>query len=347
MTRDSASTGIAHRSRSFLSLAAIGAVALTACSPASGDSADGSTDDAEAGGGETVTVEDDHGTHEINLDEVDSVGAFDNRIFRTLQDFGVDLSVAPVDLMNEEAHSQYISDDSILNTGNHREPDLEQIVAAEPDVVLNGQRYAQYYDDIASLMPEDGTILEFDEATRDPATFFDGLTEKTQTLGQLFQEEEAAQELVDELSSAMERVESAYDGESSVMGLLTSGGDINYAGPNEGRGVAPVFQEFGLEPALTVDDHSSDHQGDDISVEAIADSNPDWIMVLDRDGMAPDDSDYTPAQELIADSPALQDVTAVEEDQIVYMPQNMYVTEDIQAYTQFLNDFADALESAQ
>ena len=28
------------------------------------------------------------------------------------------------------------------------------------------------------------------------------------------------------------------------------------------------------------------------------------------------------------------------------MPTNMYVTEGIQAYTEFLNDFADALEGA-
>lgn len=190
-------------------------------------------------------------------------------------------------------------------------------------------------------------ILEFDEDTNDPETFFDGLIEKTETLGEIFQAEDAAQSLVEELTEAMERVEDAYDGESTVMGLLTSGGDINYAGPDEGRSVAPTFQEFELVPALAVDDQSSDHEGDDISVEAIAQSDPDWIIVLDRDGMAPDDSEYTPAEELIADSPALQEVTAVQEQQIVYMPQNMYVTEDIQAYTEFLNDFADALEGAQ
>lgn len=341
----------------LLSVAAVGALALSACSN-DGDDADAADDadqaaeteevedgdDAEAGG--VITIEDDHGTHEINLDEVESVGAFDNRIFRTLQDFGVELAVAPVDLMNDEAHGDYIADENILNTGNHREPDLEQIVAAAPDLVINGQRYAQYYDDIAGLLPEDSVILEFDEGTRDPSTFFQGLQDNTEALGELFSSEAEAERINGDLVEAMDRVEAAYDGDSSVMGLLTSGGDINYAGPNEGRGVAPVFQEFDLVPALEVDDQSSDHEGDDISVEAIADSDPDWIIVLDRDGMNPDDPEYTPASELIADSPALQEVTAIEEDQIVYMPTNMYTTEDIQAYTEFLNDFADALEES-
>lgn len=348
MTLDPTPSGRAARSLRLLSVAAIGAVALSACAQGGDDQASASDADAETSGGENiVTVEDDHGTHEVNLDQVESIGAFDNRSFRTLQDFGVELSVAAQSLMNDEAHSEYVNDENILDTGNHREPNLEQIVAAEPDLVINGQRYAQFYSDIADLMPEDGVILEFDEGTNDPETFFDGLIEKTETLGQIFQAEDAAQSLVEDLTTAMERVEGAYDGESTVMGLLTSGGDINYAGPNAGRSVAPAFQEFGLVPALEVDDQSSDHEGDDISVEAIAQSDPDWIIVLDRDGMAPDDSEYTPADELIADSPALQEVTAVQEEQIVYMPQNMYVTEDIQAYTEFLNDFADALEGAQ
>lgn len=365
MTLDTASAGFKPRTFQFLSVAAIAALALTACNGDNGDDDTGAEDngdaevtetedngddadnddDAEAGG--TITIEDDHGTHELNLDEIESIGAFDNRIFRTLQDFGVELSVAPVDLMNDEAHAEYIADENILNTGNHREPNLELIVAAEPDLVINGQRYAQYYDDIAGLLPEDSVILEFDEGTRDASTFFQGLQDKTEALGEIFGAEDEAAQINSDLTDAMDRVAAAYDGESSVMGLLTSGGDINYAGPNEGRGVAPVFQEFDLVPALEVDDQSSDHEGDDISVEAIADSNPDWIIVLDRDGMNPDDPEYTPASELIADSPALQQVPAVENDQIVYMPTNMYTTEDIQAYTEFLNDFADALEAAQ
>ncbi|OSM43666.1 siderophore ABC transporter substrate-binding protein [Nesterenkonia sp. PF2B19] len=345
-------TSSTSRAAAGLSVLAVAALALTACSDASAgsDSRSEAGSDADAAsssqGAGVVTIDDDHGTHEIDVDSIESVGAFDNRTFRTLEDFGVELTVAARALMGTGI-TDYADDEDILDTGNHREPNLELIVAAEPDLVVTGQRYQQYYDDIAALLPDDSVILEFDEATTDPETFFDGLIEMTEKLGQVFEAEDEAAELVEGLQAAMDRVEAAYDGDSSVMGVLTSGGDINYAGPNQGRGVAPIFQEFDLVPALEVDDQSSDHEGDDISVEAIADSNPDWIIVLDRDGMAPDDPEYTPAGELIADSPALQEVTAVQEDQIVYMPQNMYLTEDIQAYTEFLEDFADALEAAR
>lgn len=349
MSLDTNSAEVRSRSALLFSATAIATLTLAACGgdPSSADT--GSNDEAEGvssdENSETVTVDDDHGSHEIATDELDSVGAFDNRLFRTLEDLDVELSVAPRALMREGVHV-YADDEEILDTGIHREPNLELIVAAEPDLVITGQRYMEYYDDMASLMPEDSDILQFDE-TLEADDFFAGLVNVTETLGTIFDAEAQAEELKDALQEATDRVTAAYDGESSVMGLVTTGGDINYAGPESGRGVSPVFQEFDLVPALEVEDESSDHEGDDISVEAIADSNPDWIIVLDRDGMNPDDPEYTTAQELIAESPALQQVTAVEEDRIVHMPQHMYLTEDIQAYTEFLNDFADALESAQ
>lgn len=340
-TTSQASAPHRRRAAGILSAAAASVLLLSACADAEAESG------SAAGSGETITVEDDHGTHEIDLDSIESVGAFDNRSFRLLEDLGVELSVAPRGLMQPHVHETYAEDESILDTGNHREPDLEQLAAAQPDLVITGQRYSEYYDEMADLMPDDGVILEWDEGTSDPTTFFEGLREQVTNMGEIFQAEEEADELIAELDEALERVESAYNGEDTVMGLVTSGGDINYAGPNQGRGVAPLFQEFDLEPALEVDDESTDHEGDDISVEAIADSDPEWILVLDRDGMMPDDPEYTAADELIADSPALQQTSAIENDQIVYMPQNMYITEDIQAYTEFLNDFADALEEAE
>lgn len=342
MSLDTTSADMRPRVLRLFSVAAIATLTLAACGSDDGAQA-ASTDENSAN--DTVTIEDDHGSHEINTDELASVGAFDNRLFRTLEDLGVELAVAPRALMREDVHG-YADDEDILDTGIHREPNLELIVAADPDLIITGQRYMEYYDEMASLIPDDSTILQFDEAL-ETEDFFTGLADVTTTLGTIFDADAEAEELTEALKEATDRVEAAYDGDSTVMGLVTSGGDINYAGPQSGRGVSPVFQEFDLVPALEVEDESSDHEGDDISVEAIADSDPDWIIVLDRDGMNPEDPEYTTAEELIADSPALQQVTAVKEDQIVYMPQYMYLTEDIQAYTEFLNDFADALENGQ
>ena len=367
MTLDTAAVGTKARALQFLSVAAIAVLALTACNGDNGDDEDadagnngdadvtesdddGDADDEDAEGDDAeasgpVTIEDDHGTHEINLEEVESIGAFDNRSFRTLEAFGVDLSVAARSLMDAEVHG-YAEDEDILDTGNHREPDFEQVVAAEPQLIINGQRYSQFFEDMQSLVPE-AAFLEFDEEVNDPDTFVDGLVNKTLSLGEVFGAEAAAQEIVDEFQTEVDRVNDLYDSESTVMGLMTSGGDISYTAPGTGRTIGPLFTVFDLAPALEIDAEDESH-GDDISVEAIADADPDWLLVIDRDArLDADDPDCQPADELLGDSPALQDVTAIQEDNIVFTPDEMYLTEDIQAYTEFLREFADALEAAE
>lgn len=310
------------------------ALGLTACGSASAEQP------ADAAAAATVTIETNDGSVEVPSPPA-SVAAFDNRTFKLLDDWGVELSAGAVALMR--ADLSYKEDDSVLDTGNHREPDLEAIVEADPDTIIIGQRYEQYKEDIAALAP-DAAMIDLD--VRDDQPFGDELKRQVTVLGTVFDKEDEAQALVDAYDEAKSRVEAAYDAEDSVMGVITSGGDINYAAPGTGRTLGPAFDELGLTPALEVEDASEDHQGADISVEAIADSNPDWILVMDRDAgvMANSGEEYTPADELIAGSPALQNVTAVSEGNIVYMPEFTYLDEGLVTYTEFYNSIADAME---
>ena len=82
-------------------------------------------------------------------------------------------------------------------------------------------------------------------------------------------------------------------------------------------------------------------------MEAIAESDPDWLLVMDRDAaIAPDEEGFKPAEKLIRGNEALADVTAVTEDNVVIMPTDTYLNEGIQTYTEFFNAFADELEAA-
>jgi len=346
---------IRSRALGALSIGSIALLALTACAGADAETESETeseaasetapeSDAAADSEASTVEVEDDHGTHEVSTDP-QSVIVTDNRSYRTLEEFGVQPSAAARSLMDAQTHG-YAEDESILDLGNHREPNLENVVAAEPDLIINGQRFQQYYQDISELAPE-ATVLEFEP--QEDADLVEELIRKTESLGTVFGEEEAAAGLVEELETEMARVEAAYDGESTVMGLLTSGGDMSYVAPGpNGRAIGPVFDTFDLVPALEQEGEDESH-GDDISVEAIATANPDWLLVMDRDARISqeDGEEYTPAAEIVEESEALQNVSAVENDHIVYLPENFYLTEDIQAYTEFFRDFADALEAAE
>lgn len=315
-------------------LIAVAALGLTACA---GNTGPGPAAAASA----TVAVEDNHGTQTVPAAPA-RVIATDNRVFETLAAWGVPLVAAPLDLI--AADNPYKTDETVANLGSHTEPDLEAVVAAEPDLIINGQRFAQYYEDLRTLAP-DAAIVELDPREGEP---FDAeLKRQVTVLGQILGHEAEAQELVDAFDAAVARVRAAYDPAETVMAVITSGGEINYAAPGTGRTLGPVFEILGLTPAIGVEG-SSDHQGDDISVEAIAASDPDWIFVMDRDaGVAANtDADYTPANELLAASPALANVSAVRAGRIVYMPRFTYVNEGIQTYTTFFDAVADVLEAS-
>lgn len=58
-----------------------------------------------------------------------------------------------------------------------------------------------------------------------------------------------------------------------------------------------------------------------------------------------DDPKFQPAKQIIEKSAALKGVNAIKNGNVVYMPNDTYLNEGIQTYTEFFNSFADALEA--
>ncbi|KEZ91949.1 siderophore ABC transporter substrate-binding protein [Lacrimispora celerecrescens] len=292
----------------------------------------------------TVEINDIHGpvTVPVNPQKVISL---DNRTYETLSDWGIELVAVPKGVM--PADSPYVTDESVLDIGNHREPNLEIIAAADPDLVIIGQRFASYYEEIKKLVPNAAVIdLNFDvseEADKPGENLVNGLKDSTVALGKIFDKNKEAEQLTADFDQAIEAVKSAYNGTDTIMSVVVSGGNIGFSAPHSGRVWGPMYEVFGWVPALEIDNTTSDHQGDDISVEAIAQSNPDWIFVLDRDAAVSSVTDAVPAQDVIDQSPALQNVTAVSEGHIVYAPADTYTNESIQTYLELFGDIAKAL----
>ena len=315
-------------------------LALTACTNTEGDDA-ASTAAADV---ETVTIEDNHGTQEVPVDP-ETVVSLDNRTFEVLADWGVELEAAPVALIPDTIEA-YAGNEDILNIGNHREPDLELITAAEPDFILQGQRFTNYYDDIAELNPDAAYV---DLNVRDGEPIDQELKRQVTELGKVFETEDEAEQLIADFDAALERAQDAYDSSKTVMAVNVSGGEINYIAPTVGRMYGPLFDLIGMTASLEVEGSSSNDQGDDISVEAIAQSNPDILLVLDRDAavQSVDQESYAGAAALINDNPALQNVTALQDDAVYIAPADTYTNESIITYTEILNGMADLFESQQ
>ncbi len=329
----------------FIKLAAFAVIftlILTGCQTSNNNPASSGNDSVKPA---TVEITDAHGTVTVPINP-EKVVSLDSRTFETLADWEIKLVAAPKPVM--PADSPYVDDDLVLDIGNHREPNLEIIAAADPDLVIIGQRFANFYEDIKALVPNAAVIdLNFDvsvDADTPGENLVNGLKDATITLGKIFDKNEDAEKLTADFDKAIADAKSAYNGTDTIMSILVSGGEIGFSAPLSGRVWGPMYEIFGWVSALEVEGASSDHQGDDISVEAIAESNPDWIFVLDRDAAVSSTTGAVPAQDVIDNSPALQNTTAVSKGQIVYAPNDTYTNESIQTYLELFEGLTNALK---
>ena len=332
-------------SRTTTSLAAIAAIAalgLAACSSGATSSSQSTTSSAsEATQASSVSIEANDGTVDIKL-PVTRAASLDNRTFEVLAQWNVPLVAAPKKLIPSTI-TAYKGDD-IADVGMHRDPNLEALVAAEPDLIISGQRFSKFDAQIKELAP-DVPLINLEPREGQP--FDKELIREVTELGEIFGKQDEAKKLVDDFNASIERAKKAYDGSSTVMAVDVSGGNIGYVAPGKGRTWGPVFDLLGLKPALEVEGATDSHTGDDISVEAIAEANPAWIFVLDRDAAITKDGSNTPAETVINGNAALQNVAALQNKHVVYAPGDTYTNESIITYTEIFNSIADAFEAAK
>ncbi|CAL9542147.1 Petrobactin-binding protein YclQ [Streptomyces sp. enrichment culture] len=316
--------------------AALGSVALLAACSSGTDS--GRT--AGAAGAEQVTLTTNLGEKRFPKNP-ERVAALDNTSFATLKALGIKPVAAPKELLPATGYDDWRNDDSIADVGSHREPKLEELNAAEPDLIIGGYRFAEQQDELEKIAPT-VDISPSDEAE---GGYVASLKTQTEQLGELFGEEEQAAKIVDELESAEKAAIEATDGETVFL-AVASGGKIDNGASRIGRLAEPL----NLRNVLSAEgqEETSVHNDSGLAPETVAKLNPDWMIVMDRDtgvfkgeGEAP-----TPAKSLVKGQDAWKKTTFASRDQIVYLPADFYVTEGAQAYTASFELIAEAFAKA-
>ena len=319
------------------SLVVVAALGLAACS-SSTPAAEETTEAAAAEEYYPITVTDLAG-NEVTIESADSVAVTDNRFFQLAADWDLPVTVAPRALMSPE--NPLADDEKILDIGTHREPDFEKIVAADPDLIINGYRFgAETTQSVKDAAP-DAAFVDMDAP--EDVTADEYVVQSLTLMGEVFNKEDEAKALIDEFHAAVKDAKGAYDPETTVMGLITSGGEISYSNPYDGRGASIFFSLLDLTPALETEGSETD-TGDTVSLEALAAANADVFIVLDRDA-AIGEGEVTPAVELINTSAALANVPAVVNEAICVFPADYYLTEDVFAYISVLNGLAKAFKA--
>lgn len=218
---------------------------------------------------ETISVTHAQGVTEVPLNPK-KVIVFDIATLDTLNELGVEVFGVPA--FPAPANLKKYMGDAYVKIGSLFKPDFEAINAAQPDLIIVAGRSSRAYKALAEIAP---TI----DLTNDWSDFVPSVKSNSKILGEIFGKSDEIAKATKELDATIENVKSQAGKIGRVFLMMTNGGKITAFGPGSRLGF--IHDVLGMEPAIK--GMKSAIHGEAISNEFILETNPDWMVVLDRD----------------------------------------------------------------
>lgn len=232
-----------------------------------------------------------------------------------LDNLGLGDRIVGVPTITLDYLQSYAENEDIANVGSVKTPDLEAIMACEPDVIFMGGRMAEYYDSLTEIAPVVRLTTSADDG------LIESIRENAKKVGAIFGEGEQVDALLAQYDERVAALAETAAGKTCLLGMCTTG-SFNLLG-NDGRCSIIVneigFENVGLEAATSTSsersgghggrgdgessegrdssesgEHSGNRggsnetgstptHGNEASFELIVSLNPDYIFVMDRD----------------------------------------------------------------
>ncbi|MEO9297260.1 siderophore ABC transporter substrate-binding protein [Devosia alba] len=226
----------------------------------------------------------------------------------------LDIAVAGVPSSNVPG---YLADQvpaDLLQLGSLFEPDFEGIAAAQADVYFVAARSAAAYATAKDIVPTIDLSVNNDAVIA-------GLEKNLTILGDIFDVQPKAAELIAALDAKVAAVKAAAAGKGNALVLVTNAGKLGVYG-RDSR-VSWIYNEVGI-PSALAEVKDGDHGGDAVTFEFLLEVNPDWVFVVDRDAGTGENNGAAAA---LLDNELFNQTTAAQNGQIVYLdPQAAYIT---------------------
>lgn len=282
---------------------------LAACGSGSNNSGQSSEKPTEGDAPEAteeLTFEHELGETTVSVNP-EKVVVFDFGILDTLDKLGVEVTGVPQ--ANIPEYLSKYEDAAYENVGSLKEPDFEKIAEINPDLIIISARQMELYEEFTKLAP---TLY----VGIDTANYMESFTNNMEMIGQIFgKEDEIASELVainEMIASVKEKAAEAGKG----LIILANEGNISAYGPGSRFGF--IHDELGV-PASDENIEASTH-GMNITYEYIAEQNPDYLFVIDRNAVVAGEA---AAQEAV-ENEIVQNTNAYKNDHIVYLDPNYW-----------------------
>ena len=167
--------------------------------------------------------------------------------------------------------------DNTVDIGQMKNVDIEKINATKPDLIIISGRQSPYYKQLSEIAP---TI----DLSIDNNNYLVSFENKMRILGEIFDKEDMVTNRLFSIKSKIDtiRTDSRNKNKEGLL-ILTTGNSLHAYG--HGMRYSFVFDVFGLQTVVNKDrnEDTKSPGGKTISYEYILETNPDYIMVIDRD----------------------------------------------------------------
>lgn len=222
------------------------------------------------------------------------------------------------------------------NLGTIKEADLEAVMECEPDLIFIGGRLASSYDALSEIAP----VVYL--ATDTEIGVVESVRKNAETVASIFGEEDQIEEKMEGFEERIETLRTKAEGKTAIIGMCTSG-SFNVLG-NDGR-CSIIGREIGYENiGIDLESAASTH-GNEASFELVAEKNPDYIFVMDRDAAIATEGAKL-AQEIM-ENELVMETEAYKNGNVIYLanPGVWYTAEGgITALDIMLSDLENSLQ---
>lgn len=282
----------------------------------------------------TKTVTDNLGQHQIPVTPQKLV-VFNPAILDTLDALGVPVAAVPKVETSLPPFLAKYKGKTYLNAGSMFEPDFEALSQFKPDVIIGGGRTTNADKELNNIAP----TLNFD---RDDKQFPESLRLQTLKLGEVFNKQAEAKQLVARFDQQLKDVRPRSQNAGTALIMIVTGGKMSAFGPGSRFGF--IYDGLGFKPAITLGQPGK--HGNALSAELVHEANPDWIFVIDRDAAIGFPNAKPAAQ--VLNNPLVNSTNAAKKQHIIYLnASELYVAGGMTTFIHALTDVDNALKTAQ
>ena len=286
------------------------------------------TPDTNVAAESTMTI-----THSLGETTVEKnperVVVFDIPTLDTMEALGIDNVVGVPTSTYPENLSKYESDE-YAKLGTVKEIDLEAIKSADPDLIIRGGRQADYYDQLTEIAP---TI----SVSKDNSDYVGSVKENINTIAQIFEVEEKANEEFAKVEQRLNEVKELVDGKEALMVMVNEGNLSVYSDKSR---FALINQGLGFVNAdNTIEDST---HGQTVTFEYLAEQNPEYLIVLDRGAATGGES----TAETVLDNDLVKSMNAHKNGNIIYLDASTWYLTDggLNSINIMIDDIANGLK---